>query len=102
MRDLVTDDFRALVPMKRPPVVWSRQRDDELEEHIRWALRRERRLEIAGLQVSVRRGRVTVAGRVRSPEQCMLALLIARRVPDVRRIINRMVIRPEIFGPSWN
>lgn len=70
--------------------------DDELEDQIVWAIKREQQLAIDGLHVDAAYGVVRITGRVHAAEACALLLRIARQVRGVREISNgiEVVARP--------
>ena len=66
--------------------------DSELQRDVLDELRRDERLHIDDLDVTVEGRVVTLNGRAESPAQCWRALQIARYVAGLARVSNRIVV----------
>ena len=71
--------------------------DQQIAETIAKRLNHQRQaaqLEQFDLGIQVSEGTVTMSGELTSPDQAMLALDVARRVPGVKLVVNQLYVRP--------
>jgi osmotically-inducible protein OsmY len=73
--------------------------DDELEDQIAWAIKRERQLAIDGLHVAAEFGSIRLGGRVESAEACARAFRLARQVRGAREVVNAIEVVPRPHRP---
>jgi osmotically-inducible protein OsmY len=68
-------------------------RDARIEGEVKAQLAAQRNANLTRLGVVSRDARVVLSGDVESPEQRSLAEDIARQVPGVKQVVNRMEVR---------
>jgi len=81
----------------RGPEDWKRS-DAVLHEAVSEYLARDRLLDARGVVVEVEDGVVCLEGQVRTPSDRRLADLLAHDVGGVDRVLNHLVIQPDLFG----
>ena len=81
----------------RGPKSWKRS-DAVLHEAVSEHLARDRLLDARGIVVEVEDGVVSLEGQVRTPSDRRLADLLAHDVGGVDRVLNHLVIQPDLFG----
>lgn len=83
----------------RGPADWKRS-DAVLHEAVSEYLAHDRLLDARGIVVEVEDGVVSLEGQVRTPSDRRLADLLAHDVGGVGRVLNHLVIQPDLFGES--
>ena len=81
----------------RGPADWTRSAA-VLIEKICERLARDRLLDARGIVVEVEEGAVSLEGQVRTPSDRRLADLLAHEVVGVDRVLNHLVVQPDLFG----
>ncbi len=87
--DLLAQNVPGIVEVRNDLIV-----DDELKRVVVDALRRDPHLQISHLSATADLGTIRLRGRAASPEQCALALLIARGIAGVRAVVCEFDVNP--------
>ncbi len=87
--DLLAHQIPGIVEVRNDLII-----DDDLKQAVVNALRRDPHLHIVDLSVEAELGTIRIRGRAASPEQCALALLTARRVEGVSRVVCAFDVEP--------
>lgn len=96
--DVAVDRLMAQGPHAgRGPADWKRS-DAVLHEAVSEHLAHDRLLDARGIMVVVEDGVVSLEGQVRTPSDRRLADLLAHDVGGVDRVLNHLVIQPDLFG----
>jgi hypothetical protein len=96
--DACVDRLMAQGPyVGRGPADWKRS-DAVLHEAVSEHLTHDRLLDARGIVVEVEDGVVSLEGQVRTPSDRRLADLLAHDVGGVDRVLNHLVIQPDLFG----
>lgn len=96
--DACVDRYMAQGPHAgRGPKEWRRS-DAVLHEAVSERLAQDRLLDARGIIVEVEDGVVSLEGQVRTPSDRRLADLLAHDVGGVDRVLNHLVIQPDLFG----
>jgi hypothetical protein len=83
----------------RGPKDWRRS-DAVLHDAVSEHLTQDRLLDARGIVVEVEDGVVSLEGQVRTPSDRRLADLLAHDVGGVARVLNHLVIQPDLFGEA--
>jgi hypothetical protein len=81
------------------PATWTRS-DAVLHEAVSERLAQDRLLDARGVVVEVEEGVVSLEGQVRTPSDRRLADLLAHEVGGVGRVLNHLVVQPDLFGEA--
>ena len=74
--------------------------DAVLYEAVCLRLTRDRLLDARGIVVEIEDGAVSLEGQVRTPSDRRLADLLAYEVAGVYRVLNHLVVQPDLFGEA--
>ena len=98
--DACVDRHMAQGPhVGRGPKDWRRS-DAVLHDAVSEHLAQDRLLDARGIIVEVEDGVVSLEGQVRTPSDRRLADLLAHDVGGVDRVLNHLVIQPDLFGEA--
>jgi hypothetical protein len=81
------------------PKGWTRS-DAVLYEAVSERLAQDRLLDARGIVVEVEDGAVSLEGQVCTPSDRRLADLLAHEVIGVDRVLNHLVVQPDLFGEA--
>jgi osmotically-inducible protein OsmY len=90
MRYLSLAIVLGLAVLSAPAFAQKPSSDDELHDKVIARLAADRDVKGGGIDVEVKDGVVTLSGKIREQRQKVKAERIARKVPGVKQVINRL------------
>jgi len=98
--DACVDRYVAQGPRAGPePAGWTRL-EAFLHQAVRMRLARDRLLDCRDIVVEVKEGEIILQGGVRTPIDRRLAELLAHEVCGAHRVLNLLVVQPDLFGEA--